>query len=162
MGFIDLQDDEILTILHAHTRVTHISNFNLPPWFSKFERLREYFSAYLSPLFYGHAVGQLQEMHVSNLYALMFCRARKILRFISEILYPHDPFVRMLVIEAPLLDGLYTGRSSANLDESCPQSFCTRSIVVDKWHTHVLHCHTLCPMTQQEVEYLHAHKQLLR
>ena len=60
-NYIDLPDQIILRILHAHTRATHILSFGLPPWFSSaaFEHLERFFLYYLHPISGGHATGQL-------------------------------------------------------------------------------------------------------
>ena len=62
--YINLPDHIILELLHAHTRVTHILSFALPPWFSSasFEQLQMFFKYYLDPNYGGHATGQLHSL----------------------------------------------------------------------------------------------------
>ena len=49
-GVIALSDGDILKLLHAHTRVCHITNFALLPSFSKFAELEVYMKTCVRPL----------------------------------------------------------------------------------------------------------------
>ena len=46
-GTIDMTDNEILTVLHAHTRAKELQHFALPPTFTSFDQLNDYIWAYL-------------------------------------------------------------------------------------------------------------------
>ena len=138
-GFIDMQDDEILSILRAHPRATDINNFHLPPWFSSFENLSEYFSLYLSPAFRGHATGQVQRIRVCSMYTRTFPSARSLLNKMYEMLSVHDNFTRMLVIQGEEQQ-LYGGWSTTNVDQPFQRRSCTYSTVVEQLHINVLYC----------------------
>ena len=59
-GVIVLSDGDILELLHAHTRACHITNFALPPSFSKFAELEAYMRTYLCTTFNStHPRGQV-------------------------------------------------------------------------------------------------------
>ena len=65
---IGISDEEILQLLHAHTRVVCITNLALPPSFSMFPDLEAYMRTYLCPAFEGaHARGQLCQIQFSKL-----------------------------------------------------------------------------------------------
>jgi hypothetical protein len=66
---IGISDEEILQLLHAHTRAVYITNFALPPSFSMFPDLETYMRTYLCPAFEGaHARGQLCQIQFSRLW----------------------------------------------------------------------------------------------
>ena len=58
-GTIDLTDEEILQVLHAHTRAIELQNFALPETFTSFHKLDEYFWTYVC---WEHPTAQL--MHI--------------------------------------------------------------------------------------------------
>lgn len=62
-GVIALPDNEIMTILHAHTRARSIHYFCLPPTFTSFDALKQYFSLYLPFWLNGHDTGFLSMIH---------------------------------------------------------------------------------------------------
>ena len=60
---VGFSDEEILQLLHAHTRACYITNFALPPSFSMFAELEAYMSTYLSPHYEGaHPTGQVGQI----------------------------------------------------------------------------------------------------
>ena len=66
---IGISDEDILQLLHAHTRALYITNFALPPSFSMFAELEAYMSTYLSPHYEGaHPRGQLGQIQCPRLW----------------------------------------------------------------------------------------------
>ena len=66
LGTIDLSDEEILAVLHAHTRAVCIRHLALQHTFKRFNELKTYFSMYLGLGFDGHPTGQLSSVHLPD------------------------------------------------------------------------------------------------
>ena len=69
-SIINLPDEELLAVLHAHTRAVCIRNFAPSPTFQKHSELAKYFTTYLHTGFNGHPQGQLLYIHFPTEYQI--------------------------------------------------------------------------------------------
>ena len=67
-GYINLPDNFILSILHAHTQAKSIRYFHLPPCFKSYDLLYAYFSNHVSPLYGGNHNGLLRSVYIDKPY----------------------------------------------------------------------------------------------
>ena len=69
-SIINLPDEELLAVLHAHTQAVCIRNFAPSPTFQKHSELATYFTTYLHTCFNGHPQGQLLYVHFPTEYQI--------------------------------------------------------------------------------------------
>ena len=99
---ISLSDAAILAILHAHTRVSVISNFCLTRTFTLFSDLDHYLSLYwrkytnIDSTVVGHPMGKLQRIAYLNCHGLPYDAATENIDLIIGIWQKYEPYSEFL------------------------------------------------------------------
>jgi hypothetical protein len=127
---IPLPDNDILGILHAHTRASVIINFCLPHTFTLFTDLDQYLSLYWSKYsndgteVIGHPMGTLQQIYYVNCWGLPYNASSESKELLLSLWKKYEPYSEVLnYIDSYGRPGkpwpntsLYNNWSSANIE----------------------------------------------